>query len=249
MPLQKSFIKIEGSLDELSFYRVGSKYYIRRKGGFTAERIASDPAYRRTRENASEFTYCSKAGKVFRQAFAAFSKKTMDRDINQRTMKVMFAIKNLDETSARGARSVAVAMERDNAKTLLKGFDFNSSAPLSSILTKKIDLDSSSGSLIIPDFNPERDLKSASEATHVSFQSAWTRIDFANYSFDSKYSQVVNLALQDEQTSIQLTPSGSPEGSGVDFYAVLIEFFQEVNGVQYALENEGFGVMHLLEVG
>jgi hypothetical protein len=45
-----------------------------------------------------------------------------------------------------------------------------------------------------------------------------------------------------------LTPSGVPAGSGVGMHVLLIEFFQEVNGVQYMLNNGAYNVLNLLEV-
>ena len=39
-----------------------------------------------------------------------------------------------------------------------------------------------------------------------------------------------------------------PVGSGFEFVVLLIEFFQEVNGQQYALNNGAYNVLNIVEV-
>jgi hypothetical protein len=51
MARQKSFLKIEGTLDELTFYKSDGNYLVKTKGGISGDRIANDPAFQRTREN------------------------------------------------------------------------------------------------------------------------------------------------------------------------------------------------------
>lgn len=50
-----SFIKIEGTLDNLTFYRGKDGYLVRTKGGISKSRIKNDPEFIRTRENGVEF--------------------------------------------------------------------------------------------------------------------------------------------------------------------------------------------------
>lgn len=45
-----------------------------------------------------------------------------------------------------------------------------------------------------------------------------------------------------------MRPNDAPNRDGFKFYLFLIEFFQEVNGVQYALNNGIYNVLNLLEV-
>ena len=45
-----------------------------------------------------------------------------------------------------------------------------------------------------------------------------------------------------------LTPTAVPAGTGVKMVVLLIEFFQEINGVKYMLNNGAFNVLHLVAV-
>jgi hypothetical protein len=51
MARQKGILKIEGSLDDITFYKKGDSFLVRNKGGISKQRIANDPAFARTREN------------------------------------------------------------------------------------------------------------------------------------------------------------------------------------------------------
>lgn len=51
----KGILKIEGTLDELTFYKTQDGHLVKTKGGVSADRIANDPNFQRTRENGSEF--------------------------------------------------------------------------------------------------------------------------------------------------------------------------------------------------
>ena len=51
----KGIIKLEGTLDNLTFYKAKEGYLVKTKGGVSKERIQNDPAFERTRENGSEF--------------------------------------------------------------------------------------------------------------------------------------------------------------------------------------------------
>jgi len=64
----KGILKIQGTLDDLTFYKSGKDHLVRTKGGVDKARIANDPAFQRTRENGSEFGMAAKAGKMLRTA-------------------------------------------------------------------------------------------------------------------------------------------------------------------------------------
>jgi len=45
MARQKGIIKIEGTLDDFTFYKTKDGYLVKTKSGVSGERIASDPAF------------------------------------------------------------------------------------------------------------------------------------------------------------------------------------------------------------
>ena len=63
-----------------------------------------------------------------------------------------------------------------------------------------------------------------------------------------EYSPVTNLPIDGTNTPVTLTPAGVPAGAGTKFYLMLIEFYQEVNGIQYSLKNGSYNVLNIVEV-
>ena len=63
MAKENSILMLQGNIGNFSFYKTKDGHLAREKGGIDASRIASDPAFQRTRENGSEFGRAGKAGK------------------------------------------------------------------------------------------------------------------------------------------------------------------------------------------
>jgi hypothetical protein len=105
-------LRIEGTLQDMTFYKTQDGNLVKTKGGVSASRIATDPSFARTRENGLEFGTSSKAGKLLRDTFRNVVEVSADNRVTSRIMKAMTQIKDLDSTSARGARTVAVGIAR-----------------------------------------------------------------------------------------------------------------------------------------
>ena len=241
-------IKIQGTLDNLTFYKTADGHLVRTKGGVSKSRIMNDPAFQRTRENGTEFAESAHAGKMLRTSVGTMLFHAKDRRLSSRMLSIMSQIKNLDSTSARGERQVAIGLTTAEAKLLLKGFDFNAQAALRSIFYPLFVLDTVSGKVTIADFIPKEQIKAPEGATHFSMQSAFVNVDFATGVFETTYSPLENHILDNTLTSFSLTPSAPATGSGTALYLLLIEFFQEVNGVQYVLNNGAYNVLNVLDV-
>lgn len=50
MAQQKGILPVRGTIGNLTFYKSQDSYLVREKGGIEAKRMASDPAFQRTRE-------------------------------------------------------------------------------------------------------------------------------------------------------------------------------------------------------
>ncbi|MGL2962778.1 hypothetical protein ACSVH2_03025 [Flavobacterium sp. RSB2_4_14] len=241
-------LKIQGTLDNLTFYKSADGHLVRTKGGVSKQRVMNDPAFVRTRENGVEFGHSASSGKMFRQAIGGMVFKAKDRKLTSRLVKVMSQLKNLDSVSIRGKRNVAEGLGNTEGKLLLKGFNFNDNAPMQSVLFATILVDTASGKVSIPDFFPMEQLRSPEGATHFSMQSAFLNLDFATGISDITFSDVANFPLDNSTLSISLNPTSVPVGSGTQVYLLLVEFFQEVNGVQYVLNNGSYNVLNVLDV-
>ena len=64
----KGIIKLQGTLDELTFYKTQDGNLVKTKSSISKERIATDPAFIRTLENGAEFGSAASAGKLLRAA-------------------------------------------------------------------------------------------------------------------------------------------------------------------------------------
>lgn len=244
----KGLLKMEGTLNELIFYKTQDGYLVRSKGGISAQRIANDANFQRTRESGAEFGRCSTAGKWLRSAVSNLLVGASDNRVISRLTQVMIQIKNYDTTSARGERKVAVGIANPVAPALLKGFDFNEKAALSAVLSAPFTVAGATGAINIPALVPSRDVVFPSGVTHIGLKSAYVVVDFSNGNSAIEYSPIINLPVDGINRAVTLTPSGVPAGEGTKFYLLLIEFFQEINGVQCSLKDGGGNVLTIVDV-
>lgn len=248
MARQSGLIKIKGTLDNVSFYKTKDGDLARMKTSVDGDRIANDPAFVRTRENNSEFGSSARSGKLTRDNLRPISMNATDGRVVARMTKIMTQIKNLDTTSVRGARNVGVAMATAQAKALLKGFEFNREAMLSSMLFKPWAVNTTTGVITIAGLVPTLDLIYPEGATHVSFTGAYANINYATGIADVKLTNVQNLPITGTSSAITLTPTAVPTGTGAKIFLLKIEFFQLVNAVQYSLKNGAYNALKVIEV-
>jgi hypothetical protein len=248
MAKMKGLIKFEGTLDNLTFYKSADGHLVRTKGGVSKNRIMNDPAFVRTRENGVEFGSIASSGKLLRNSMGSLLVKAKDAKLSSRLVKVLGQIKNLDTTSVRGSRNVAQGLLDANAKLMLKGFDFNNRAPLGNVLNAAISVAPATGEVTIFPFNPMEQMRTSDGATHFSFQVGFLNLDFATGIGDLSLSTEEIYPLVQGVISPVMTPTAVPTGAGVRFYVLLVEFFQEVNGVNYMLNNGAYNVLNILEV-
>ncbi|GAL75974.1 hypothetical protein JCM19275_198 [Nonlabens ulvanivorans] len=243
-----SFIKIEGTLDNLTFYKGKEGYLVRTKGGVSKERIQNDPAFERTRENGSEFGQSATSGKLLRTSVRNLLLKAKDNRVTSRLTQKMAAIKNLDTTSVRGLRNVAFGLLTTEGKNLLRGFDFNIRAKLGSVVFAPFVVDTTTGEISFQNFIPTESIDYPNGATHMSLRSAVAKVDFELSGHAVEYSSVENLPIDTNASNVSLTPVSIPSDPGTQIHLLLVEFFQEINGVQYPLKNGAYNVLNIVEV-
>lgn len=248
MAKYSSLFKVEGTLGEVNFYKSEDGFHMRTKGGVSKTRIENDPAFVRTRENNNEFGSSAKSGKLLRQAIVDLVADAKDSKLSSRLTKQMTQVKNADLTSVRGQREVAIGILTSEGKSFLKGFNFNRHAILSSVLKSDYTLNTTTGEIVINDFTPLQKLQIPEGATHVSLTSGFLNLDFATGEKALELSPVANLPINGTAATITLTPSVVPAGTGIAFYLLKIAFFQEVNGLQYALNNGAFNALQLIDL-
>lgn len=248
MAKQSGIFKIEGTLDDVTFYKEGDTFRVRRKGGVSRQRIMNDPAFARTRENGTEFTNVAHSSAMLRYANGVMIRKAPDGKLNRRLMSVLTRIKNLDLVSTRGSRNVYAGLQTADGRQVLKGFDFNSRAQLRTVLNAPFTLDTATGAVTIIDLVPREMLAYPMNATHVTFKTCVLDLAFNTGDNVEHFSPEVNLPLDMTVSSPVMTPVGFPVQAGTLMYQLLIEFTQEINGVQYPLHDGKFNVLQILEV-
>lgn len=254
MARQKGLIKYEGNLGGISHYRQkGVKDHLARlANGPSAEQIASDPAFQRTRENNAEFKGCALVGKALRQSFAKLIRSSADSFITGRLVGIMKQINLQDTVNARGKRSIAISLGADK----LKDFQFNRALSLDTIFSPKYGVSSvaakNEATLTVQPFTPIDAMAIPQGATH--FRLIMAIASLSDYEYDDLEKSYVAVEPTEDGISemvfsqylpvdqavtaaIALTATlpGSPTMSTTSglVAAIGLEFYQEVNGVQY----------------
>lgn len=241
-----SLFKFEGTLDD--FTVVKKTGVVKRKGGLSKERIATDPNLSRIRENNMEFGMLAASSKVVREAFKDLKQGIRVQYLTSRLSKVMTQIKNLDTTSDRGYRQVALGIQGAEGKNALKGFSFNGTKSLSAVLQKPIELDTITGKVTINGLAPSFDTLGGIGANMVGFKAYWAKIDFATGAYVVSQSNQVKLALDPTVSNVELTHTTPPTGTGINVFVLSIVFYQTVNSADYLLQNGAHNAADIIEV-
>jgi hypothetical protein len=248
MARQKSIIKLEGNIGDINFYRSKNGYLARETTTLTAQRIATDPKFKRTRENNAEFKNAATAAKILRKACSELLQYSKDGSAHNRLFKEMMKVVKADVTSTRGKRNVM-----DGETELLQDFEFNSNATLNTTLFAPYskDINRVTGVLKaeIPSFVPEDLLLAPVTSTHFRFVCLGTEVDFEQQSW-------VTQVQQSGVYPWNITPTGDisleaqlPANSTHPLFLLFgLQFFQEVNGQRYPLKDGTFNSLSIIKV-
>ena len=247
MARQDTLTLFTGSIGNIVFYKTQDGYLARKKGGISAERIRSEAAFARTRENNAEFTRCGSAIKLLRTALGPLVRGTADNRLAGRLTRELMKVIVSDAINPRGARNVT-----DGDTTLLENFDFNVHGKLAQIFhapyTAAIDRATGNMTIDIPAFLTHTMIVVPEGATHFRFTSAGASVDFNGHTFIAKTAESDLLPLDGEVSGpIQITHTVTP--SGVPLLLVLgIEFEQIVNDTPKPLQNSRSNALAIVKV-
>lgn len=248
MARQKGIIKLKGAIGDISFYKSSDGYMAREKGGIDAKRIATDPAFQRTRENNSEFGRAGKAGRMLRKAIRPLLVNVRDRYSTGRLTQLMIKVIQADAVNPRGLRNVI-----DGEAELLAGFEFNRNSGLESTLyapyTANIDRVTGAITLAIPAYVPSQLIVAPQGATHYKIVSAGAEIDFEaeTYVMEKEESAVLPW---DDAVSAALNHSHAVTAASTKplFLLTGIVFYQQVNAQFYPLKNGAYNPLQVVMV-
>ena len=249
MAKQKGIIKLDGTIGGITFYKSTQDGYLaREKGGVSADKIANDPAFQRTRENGEEFGRAGKAGKLLRNAIRAMLQNASDSRMVSRLTQKMVEVVQADATNPRGQRNVI-----DGEAELLQGFEFNISGKLGTTLyapyTSTIDRVAGTLEANIPSFVPLNMIAAPGGTTHFKIVSAGAEIDFESETFVMDSNESAILPWDTTATAVlTLTNAVTANSTKPLFLALGIEFYQQVNGQMYPLKNGAYNALSLVKV-
>ena len=127
---------------------------LRKSGGADAQKIATDPAFARTRENNHEFGGASTSAKLFRLAMSAVV-PLADSSLTGRTTALCNSIIRLADTGTRGTRPLTFSAFRN----LIESFNPNLKKPFTAIVKQEvigtIVREHLTGTVILPDLIPK----------------------------------------------------------------------------------------------
>jgi hypothetical protein len=248
MAQQKGILPLRGTMGNITFYKSKDGYLAREKGGVDPKRMATDPAFQRTRENGMEFGRSGKAGKLLRNSVRQLLKNASDSKMVSRLTKEMVRVIQADAINPRGLRNVI-----DGEAELLEGFEFNITGKLQTTLfvpfTSVIDRVAGILTVDIPAYVPLEMVAAPSGATHFNLNSAGLEIDFEQGVYVSDISGISNIDLNNETVdALTLTHTVTPNSTKPLFILLGIEFYQEVNGSRYPLKNGAYNALAIVKV-
>jgi hypothetical protein len=253
MSKHTGLIKLKGNIGGISFYRSEGEDLAKTANGPSKERILSDPAFQRTRENNTEFGASATAAKALRTALVAALQTMGDPRVVSRLTKLFKQI-NLKGTGARGQRSIPVSTNRP----MLENIDFNNKTSFSSVFNAPFTFTNNAarlqGTITIPNFLPSSFIQAPAGATHFRILQAIGVV--SDYSFSPStlhfeptdptinglsgiiYSAVtaLNSAVPVTFTLAAALPGTPTMTATVSVVQCIgIEFFQRVGTVDYLL--------------
>jgi len=248
MAKQKGIFKVEGTLDDVTFYKSKDGFMVRGKGGISAQRMATDPAFVRTRENQAEFGRAGAAGKVLRSAFRTLLQNAADSKLVSRLLKEMMKVVKADSTSSRGQRNVL-----DGELEMLEGFEFNINGKLAQTLfapfTAVIDRATGKLTITVPAFVPINQIGAPAEATHYQLMSGGGSLDFEEGTHDVKTETSAVLPLGSAlSAALTMNLDVAPASTEPLFLVLGIAFYQAVNGSNYSLKNGAYNALAIVKV-
>lgn len=248
MAKQESIITLNGTIDNISFFKTKDGYNARKKRGVSKAEMELNPNFDRTRENMAEFSRAAKAAKLLRSRLLESIVGSRDRKMCPRLQKAMMAVLKADTTSTRGQRNVI-----DGETELLQGFEFNMVGPLSTTMEAlyeaTVDRVTGTCKVSIPPYDPAKMIKHAAGASYYRLGITTASINFETEECEVKSTVSDYLPVKGAITpQMDLAVTLLPGVTHPIFMALTIEFVQETNGQKYALKSGEFNACALVKV-
>lgn len=234
MARQSSFLKLEGTIGDVTFYKGRTGFKARQKGGVSKNKILKDPRFKRTRENLQEFSRAANAAKFLKDAFRVIALKSSDGSLHNRLYSIATKVIYSDIQSNRGERK----FELGNMQ-LLRGFQFSNQSTIENTLFKqpKIEDEANLVTVTIPAMVPATFLRTLEKTTHYRISLIRASINFveATYSEETANSGEIPISINEQEELVLSLPKPAVPDTH-HFFALALEYLQVLeNGSKYDL--------------
>jgi hypothetical protein len=247
MAKQTGIIILEGPIgDDVGYIHPKFGPLMRRKTSVNAERIRTDAAFARVRENNSDFAHGAALVKSIRAAFKAVYTPVADRHMTSRLTSAITTAIRTDSTHVPGKRSIL-----HGDVTPLRGVEFNKQTSFTKLLRIPYSVmpgnDRDTTVTSFTDVIPVHHLYAPKSASHYRVVSSVAYIDptTGNHAVQTTTSEVLS-AKDKTPVNISLTNTLAYEPGTLRLHVLGIEFMQETNGSFYPLTNKAFHALTLV---
>lgn len=248
MGRQRGPLRIEGTHEDLTFYKINGHYTVKLKSVVPKSTRAHSPAFARTRENSREFGTASQAASLILQALREIVIGGMDSYVKGRLTARSREVLATDAFSPRGQRSVA-----NGDLSLYTGFNFNKTASLSATafvdIAHSTDRAAGSTKVNLPAYVPATRIHGPEGATHYRFLLIGAEFSFSERKRNAAATHSAYLPLSRMMTMpLSLTASLQANSPHSIFLCLGIEFYQLVNDEFYPVNDGRTNPMQVLQV-
>lgn len=252
MARQDSNHPFVGRIGDLIYYKRNGKYFVRKAGSPSKEKIKTAPEFEKTRKLNREFGGCVKVGHDLRVALTTLLPDHSDNEITGRLVGLFSKVIKKGKGEC-GMRMIEVVKNRE----IIKDFQFDKSLSFDKMFTEQLHFETSTTrnevALTVNAFDPSVSFGKTSGITH--FRLFLAVVAFSDFKYDKRarsYKPVntsihesfgvsfsSNISLKEKSKGISITALLSvqkPIPVSVGIIAIVgIEFCKEENGIMYAL--------------
>ena len=195
-----SNVKLRGTVGGITFYKASDQDLAREKGdsGITKKQFAENPIFDRIKLHGKEFGRCSLKSKIFRLLVKPFFDRAKDVSFAGRVNQLLFEITEEDLTNPLGYRLIENGLQSPYLSEILLGFEGNRLRPMAKVCRVPVSFDWDTMVLQPYSLHLTQDLVWPEvDANLVEFQLAFANWDCAGNSFETSYSNVIQVARED----------------------------------------------------
>lgn len=239
-----SILQIEGTIGGITFYQRKGVWIARKAGGgFNGKAIKTKASMARVRENGSEFGRCTKSVKLFKNALLPLLQLIKDTERHAALVRLFTQIKDADTVSIRGERNVAMGLQSEAGKALLRHYIFGRRKDLIGLLHCDFRFDFENG-LLLENINT---IPFPQGATQLEVRLLYTSIAFTEMLFETSTVSVVTVSPT-FSGNLQISAPTLPSLEGITIAVVCLRFLQEVNGDVLPLQEQQHNVLQVVGV-